>query len=208
MVTGISLTGVIADGNVDVVPSQITIGGDTMKALAFTSQQMEWLYSDGNQLSAPIIQLRALLLNEIMQRAARGYDTCFCIAERGADIIFGDMVMWVKATTHPTLRLICVIPHEGQATAWSDEWRDRYFKLVDRADDMVLMSHRNTHDCYQKSYRYMVDNATALLAVYDGRQPGDSAYTVEYARSKGREVVLIDPETQKRRDIPPRFEAL
>jgi uncharacterized phage-like protein YoqJ len=54
----------------------------------------------------------------------------------------------------------------------------------------------------------MVDNTAALLAVYDGNQAGDAAYTVEYAQKKGREVVLIDPETQKRRDIPPRFEAL
>ena len=160
------------------------------KALAFTGQHMEWLSSDGNQLSAPCIQLKALLLDEIMQRAAQGYDTYYCNAERGAGIIFGDMVLWVKATT------------------WSDEWRDRYFKLVDRADDMVLISHPYTNDCYQKSDRYMVDNTTALLAVYDGRQSGDSAYTVEYAQRKGREVVLIDPETQKRRDIPPRYEAL
>ena len=178
------------------------------KALAFTGQHMEWLSSDGNQLSAPCIQLKALLLDEIMQRAAQGYDTYYCNAERGADIIFGDMVLWVKATTYPALRLICVIPHEDQATTWSDEWRDRYFKLVDRADDMVLISHPYTNDCYQKSDRYMVDNAAALLAVCDGRQSGDSAYTVEYAQRKGREVVLIDPETQKRRDIPPRYEAL
>lgn len=178
------------------------------KALAFTGQHLDWLSSDGNQLSAPYIQLKALLLDEIMQRAAQGYDTFYCNAERGADIIFGDMVLWVKATTYPTLRLICVIPHEGQAATWPEEWRDRYFKLVDRADDMVLMSHRHTHDCYQKSNQYMVDNAKALLAVYDGKQAGDAAYTVEYAQEKGREVVLIDPETRKRRDIPPRFEAL
>lgn len=178
------------------------------QALAFAGQRMESLSLGGNGVSAANIQLKAVLLDEIMNRAAQGYDTFYCGAARGADMLFGNLVLWVKVTTYPALRLICVIPHEGQATNWPEEWRDMYFKLLEQADDMVLISHRYTSDCYHRGNRYMIENAKALLALYDGIQPGDAAYAVEYARRKGREIVLIDPDTQKRGVVPPRLEIL
>ena len=44
----------------------------------------------------------------------------------------------------------------------------------------------------EKRNRYMVDNASVVVAVYDGRQ-GGTASTIAYAAKKGREIIELRP---------------
>lgn len=48
----------------------------------------------------------------------------------------------------------------------------------------------------------MVDNSDILLAVYDGNSKGGTAYTVEYARKQGKQVILINPYTLVQTILP------
>jgi uncharacterized phage-like protein YoqJ len=41
--------------------------------------------------------------------------------------------------------------------------------------------------------RYLADHAEHLLAVYDGGSDGGTAYTIQYARMKGRKIIVIHP---------------
>ena len=115
--------------------------------------------------------------------------------------------MVVKATSYSNIRLIGVVPHEGQANHWSESWRNRYFALLTQADDVVTLSARYFDGCYQARNRYMVDAADALLAVCREGASGGTQYTVEYAWQKNRELVVIDPDTLERRLLPPRLTA-
>lgn len=166
--------------------------------LAFTSHRLEDLPFGENELSAECIKLKVMLLDEIIGRVAQGYDTFYCGAARGMDIIFGRQVLLVKALEHPQIKLICVVPHEEQANGWPEPWRERYFRLLEQSDDMVLISNRCTRDGHHRSSRYVMDHADALLAVYDGSGHGDTAYAVAYALEQGKEVVRIDPYTLER----------
>lgn len=166
-----------------------------MSALCFTGHRPESLPFGENELSAECLRLKAILLDEIMRRAEQGYDTFYCGAARGMDIIFGHQVLLVKALEHPEIKLVCVIPYEEQAKGWPEKWRDRYFGLLEQADDVVLLSNRYTCDCYQRRNRYMVDHSDAVLAVYNESGQGGTACTVAYAGRQGKEVVCINPNT-------------
>jgi len=144
------------------------------------------------------IQLNALLLNEIMYRVEQGYHTFLCGAAWGMDIAFGRQVLLVKGTNYPHIRLICAIPHEEQAKSWTEYWRNQYYDLLEQADDMALISRHYTRDCYHRRNQYMVDSADVLLAVYDGREKGGTAYTVRYAATRGKEIVCFHPTTLHR----------
>lgn len=122
----------------------------------------------------------------------------------GSDIMFGQQVLLAKATACPMIRLVCVIPHEEQAKRWAEPWREKYYQMLEQADDTVLISVRYTRDCYYRRNRYLVDNSDALLAVYSGCRTGGTAYTVEYTRRQINEIVLTDPNTLKRCAIYPR----
>ncbi len=43
---------------------------------------------------------------------------------------------------------------------------------------------------------FMVDHASALLAVYTGAQRSGTGATVNYARKLGQKIIMINPITQ------------
>lgn len=176
--------------------------------LAFTGHRPELLPFGENELSAESIRVKTMILNEIMSSAAKGCDTFLAGGARGGDIIFAEQVLLVKATEYPNIRLITVVPHEGQANSWSEAWRDRYFRIHELSTEVITLASRYSRDCYHVRNRYLVDNADKLLALYNGGATGGTAYTVKYARQKNREIIVIDPGTLERTVIPPRLQAL
>jgi uncharacterized phage-like protein YoqJ len=44
-----------------------------------------------------------------------------------------------------------------------------------------------------KRNEYMVDNSDIVMAVWNGKKSGTS-YTVEYAKKKGRRVLVLNPD--------------
>lgn len=175
---------------------------------AFTGHRPELLPLGENELSADSIRAKAMILDEIMRCAANGCDTFLNGGARGGDIIFAEQVLLAKATEHLNIRLITVVPHEGQANNWSDAWRERYFRIHELSDEVITLAYRYSRDCYHVRNRYLVDNADKLLALYNGGDKGGTAYTVKYARQKNREIIVIDPNTLERKVIPPRLQTL
>ena len=57
-----------------------------------------------------------------------------------------------------------------------------------------------------RANRYMVDHADRIIAIYNGNGRGGTAYTVEYARRMGREIIIIDPKTMQKTVISARKE--
>lgn len=87
------------------------------------------------------------------------------------------------------------VPFQGQEKLWPAPAQARYAQLLTAAAEVVVVSpggyqpakmhHRN---------EWMVDHATALLAVWDGT-PGGTGSCVAYAQRVGRRIARIDPTT-------------
>lgn len=176
--------------------------------LAFTGHRPESLPFGENELTASAIRIKVLLANEIMRCAAQGYDTFLAGGARGGDILFAEQVLLVKGLEYPNLRLITVIPHEGQANSWTEAWRERYFRILEYSYDVVTLSTHYSSGCYHARNRYLVDHADTLLALYNGTPTGGTAYTVKYAYQRNKEIIIIDPNTMERKIIPPRLQEL
>ena len=112
------------------------------KRLAFTGHRPESLPFGENENDPRCVRLKAMLLTEIMDRAKAGYDTFYTGCARGMDIVFGRQVLLVKATSYPNIRLIGVVPHEGQANHWTETWRDRYFDMLERGHALCTLLSR------------------------------------------------------------------
>lgn len=159
--------------------------------LAFSGHRPESLPFKFN--SGAYYQLEVSLWREIGARVDAGYDTFYCGAARGIDIVCGEIILALKMTDYPDLKLVCAIPFKEQARGWSDLWKLHYYDLLRGADRIVQLCDHYQPDCYHIRNRYMVDNCDALLAVYDGKGKGGTAYTVNYARKQGKEVMVINP---------------
>ena len=71
--------------------------------------------------------------------------------------------------------------------------------MLQESGDTLILNERYTDDCYFQRNRYMVDNSDVLIAVYDGqaKKRSGTGYTVNYAGSAGKPILLIHPDTLK-----------
>ncbi len=95
----------------------------------------------------------------------------------------------------PELKLHCILPCLGQERGWNEEARALYYSIIKRADSRVYTSRAYYRNCMLDRNRFLVDHADLLLAVYSGVSSGGTAYTVDYARKKGLEIITLDPLT-------------
>lgn len=150
-------------------------------------------------------ELNHHIFMEVARCIDEGFDTFYCGAARGADIMCGECVMDMKEGGL-AVRLVCVIPFRDQAASWGDWWRMRYWQLCREADQNILLSEEFSKGCFHARNRYMVDHADRVIAIYNGDGRGGTAYTVEYAKRMGKEIIIIDPKTMQKTVIPARKE--
>ena len=172
------------------------------KAVAFTGHRPESLPFGRNMDSGRYGEFETTLRKEIVHCMDEGYNTFYCGGARGADIVCGEIVIAEKRTNHPKVHLVCAIPSRGQADLWSWRWKQRYLNLLREADTIKQLCEEYQRGCYHIRNRYMVDNCDLLIAIYNGEGKGGTAYTVNYAREQGKEILIIDPNTLEKTAIP------
>ena len=97
------------------------------------------------------------------------------------------------------LRLICVLPHEGQATKWTPQLRERYFNMLAGCTELDCIDCHEQPNAQLLAYQRIIKQSGVVLAVYDPDLADGSAEdkAVSYALALGRPVMLIHPETLK-----------
>lgn len=107
----------------------------------------------------------------------------------GFDTIAAFAVLKLKER-YPDIRLILVLPCFSQTRGWSQEDIEIYDDIKQKADKVVYTSQEYTRGCMHKRNRHLVDNNSACIS-YLTENKGGTFYTVNYAKSKGVEVINI-----------------
>ena len=90
------------------------------------------------------------------------------------------------------VRLVAAVPFRGQENRFSPADRERFRRVLAAADAVEELSPVYHRGCYAVRNNYLVDNASVLVAWYDG-SPGGTHYTVRRALGRGMEVVNLHP---------------
>jgi uncharacterized phage-like protein YoqJ len=122
---------------------------------------------------------------------ASGIRHFICGMARGSDMYFCETVLALREE-HPGITVEAALPCEEQAAKWTEAQRSRYYLLLQQCDYETYVSRRYTPECMLRRNRYMVDNSSVLIAVYDGRF-GGTMHTVGYAETNGLEIIQIKP---------------
>jgi uncharacterized phage-like protein YoqJ len=149
--------------------------------------------------NALAITLKEFLQKEIQDEIESGCTRFITGMEWGIEIICAEIILKLKEQ-HPQIHLACVLPFEEQAAKWNEEYRDRYFDVLERSNDMKLISTRFTSDCYQLRDDYIVERSSRILAVMD-EEKSDSASLVEKAIRKGMKTIILSPNGSERKHI-------
>ncbi len=158
----------------------------------FTGHRPENLPWKCNENDPRCIQLKTALKDVIEKAILDGFNNFYCGMSRGTDMYAAEAVISLKKF-YPDIMLIGALPCPQQDALWNNSDRIKYEKLLDKCDEKTIISPYYTDTCMLARNRYMVDNSSRLISVWNGCFRGGTAYTVRYAKKQNKEIYLLRP---------------
>ena len=106
----------------------------------------------------------------------------------GIDLMAAQLVQSLKCNL-PGISLTAAIPFEGQAERYNIYDKRVYRRLLELADKVIVLSDCYYPRCFLDRDEFMVENASYLIAYYDGREKGGTYCTVKKARARGIPII-------------------
>lgn len=117
-----------------------------------------------------------------------GYDTFLNGMAVGFDAECFNVLLEIRKTEN--IKIIACIPCPEQPCKFSEEQKKQYSKMLEIADDKIIISEKYTSNCMKKRNKFMVDNCSVLVT-YLKRDFGGTKFTVDYAEKKGIKIIYI-----------------
>jgi len=110
----------------------------------------------------------------------------------GFDTLCAKTVLRLRQS-YPEIKLILVLPCISQAERWTSADRAIYREIIEQANKVVYTSQEYTRGCMFKRNRHLVDYSSVCVC-YQTKATGGTAYTVEYARRRGLQIINLAEE--------------
>ncbi|HWQ58249.1 MAG TPA: SLOG family protein [Clostridia bacterium] len=136
--------------------------------------------------------LKFRLVEDIVAAYARGYRTFVSGMALGVDTYAAEAVL-ALCKVLGDMELVCAIPFPAYAMTLPRAHRERYEAIILGCARCAVCSEKSGSASMALRNRYMVENSSLVIAVYDGKQ-GGTRNTVTLAQSLGRDVWLVPPE--------------
>jgi len=163
-------------------------------ACAFTGHRPDRFSFGYDENDEKCIKLKAVMSDWITAMIIGGIRTFYSGMALGVDQWAAEIVLDMKQQ-YSAVRLIAVRPCETQADSWLEEQRERHYKTLAVCDEVITLYKHYTRSCMFERNRYLADHADYLLAVYNGGAKCGTAYTVNYAKQKHRQLTIVHPDT-------------
>ena len=159
---------------------------------AFTGhrpQRFPWRFNENNP---QCVALKAVLTEQITILAKSGTTDFFSGMALAADTWAAQSVLTLREE-YPQIKLHCVLPCKDQDAKWNAAAKETYHAILAQADSVRYVSRYYYNGCMLKRNRQLVEMASALLAVYDGKPLGGTAATIRYAQEQRKEIICVEP---------------
>lgn len=126
-------------------------------------------------------------ISEAYDHGIRNFISGFAL---GIDLMAAQLVQSLKCDL-PGISLTAAIPFEGQAERYNIYDKRVYRRLLELADKVIVLSDYYLPRCFLDRDKFMIENASYLIAYYDGREKGGTYYTVKKARARGIPIINV-----------------
>lgn len=123
-----------------------------------------------------------------LERIRLGYDTFLIGMAVGFDTVCFQVLEEIRRLL--PIKIIACIPCEHQDQKFSYLQKKEYQRMLEVADEKILVSKDYTPYCMQKRNMFMVDNSSLLIA-YLRESNGGAKNTVEYAKNKNVSIIYV-----------------
>lgn len=126
-------------------------------------------------------------ISEAYDHGIRNFISGFAL---GIDLMAAQLVQSLKCNL-PGISLTAAIPFAGQAERYNIYDKRVYGRLLELADKVIVLSDCYYPRCFLDRDVFMVENASYLIAYYDGREKGGTYYTIKKARARGIPIINV-----------------
>lgn len=130
------------------------------------------------------------LRQTILRLCEEGFTRFLCGMAWGFDLAAGEAV--AEAKKHCSeIELVAVVPYDGFGSLFRGDDAVQYGRVMAAADEVVVVSEQGGDAAFRRRNDYLVDNASIVVAWFDGVPRGGTAYTVRRARHSRLPVVNL-----------------
>lgn len=129
------------------------------------------------------------LENAVLSFIHSGYRYFGAGGALGFDTLSAKTVLRLRQS-YPDIKLILVLPCVSQANQWSSADMAVYQEIMEQANKVVYTSREYTEGCMFKRNRHLVNHSSACIC-YLEKTTGGTAYTVNYARKCGLQIINL-----------------
>ncbi len=158
---------------------------DITKTCCFTGHRPE-------KLRGTEENIKSRLAEEIQNAINDGFTTFITGMALGVDTWAAQEVMRQKSA-NSDIKMICAVPFKGVEKNRTLEEQALFNAILNDADMVDYICTKYQYWVFQARDRWMVDHAARVIAVFNGT-PGGTAITVNIAKEKNREIVMIEDD--------------
>ena len=140
-------------------------------------------------------RMKLEMAQRIMELRQRGVTEFQVACDPGVGLYAAEIINILREKDK-SLRLVCVIPHEEQATKWAPYLRERYFDVLEKCTYISAVCEVGAPDAQLHAYKKIIDLADVVLCVYDTDIPATSSAedrALAYAEGQHKSLVLLHP---------------
>ncbi len=142
-----------------------------------------------NLPSAFVAEIRDRLLKTIGFLAERGVSEFRAGGALGFDTLAALAVLEMKEK-YPHISLKLILPCKDQDKGWSEADKRVYYEIIERADEVAILSEHYYRGCMFVRNRALVDGSDYCVA-FLREHKGGTQMTVNYAQSKHLKIINL-----------------
>ncbi len=147
------------------------------KTCSFSGHRILSSNFDKEELKNVVYGLIARGFDKFLVGMALGFDTeCFKILE--------------EIRRENDIKIVACVPCKDQSEFFKKKQKEEYRRMLDSADETIILAENYYEGCMFERNRYMVDNSSVLVA-YLNFNRGGTYQTCRYAASLDKEIIYI-----------------
>jgi uncharacterized phage-like protein YoqJ len=108
----------------------------------------------------------------------------------------GADMLAAKICSDRQLKWTAVLPCLDQTDKWNKLQKESYYKLLEKASSITIISQEYYEGCMHKRNLHMINNSDLCLAIYNESLKGGTAFTVKNAIKKGLPIIKFNPNNR------------
>lgn len=159
---------------------------------------LKWGFDEENE---DFIKLKRVLKHQIFSLVESGVENFITSLSQGVEMVSAEIVLELKESINPNIRLVCAVPFEEQAVKWSENQRERYFSIMEMADKSMFLQEKFSQTCFANAFNWTLYYSKYMIAVFDNLQRNSTGIMYCQALKKRKYIVSINPYTLQVEEI-------